>query len=63
MAEFTTVIFLPTRGKWATREMAGRVVYWAVGDEATVVFWARDGLIVHVAGEAADVESAIPRLP
>lgn len=63
MAEFTTVIFLPTRGTWATREMAGRVVNWAVGDEATVVFWARDGLVVHVAGEAADVETAIPRLP
>ena len=63
VAEFVDVITLPPRGRWATREVAGRVVQWASGAEFTVAFWATDGLVVHVAGRVDLVEAAIPRLP
>lgn len=62
-SEFEFVISLPTKGTWRERDVAGRSVRWASGDEFTVAFWARDGLVVHVAGDAAVVESAIARLP
>jgi hypothetical protein len=62
-AEIGSTIYLPPRAKWSEREIAGRTVNWAEGREFTVAFWARDDLVVHVAGRAADVERAIPRLP
>jgi len=62
-AEFSSVIYLPPRGKWTEREIAGRSVKWAAGQEFTVAFWTLDGLVVHVAGRADDVENAVPRLP
>lgn len=63
MDEFGSAIYLPTRGTWSAREFAGRMVNWATGPEFTVAFWAQDGLVVHVAGPAEDVERAIPLLP
>jgi hypothetical protein len=63
VAEFGSAIYLPPRGKWSTREFAGRTVNWATGPEFTVAFWAQDGLVVHVAGRAEDVERAVPLLP
>ena len=40
---------------------------WAEGrienQQFTIAFWARDGLVVHVTGQPADIEAAIPRLP
>jgi hypothetical protein len=63
VAEFNDVITLPPRGRWSARELAGRTVQWATGQEFTVAFWAQDGLVVHVAGRADLVEAAIPRLP
>jgi hypothetical protein len=48
---------------WHSRDLAGRTVRWATGEEFTVAFWATDGLVVHVAGRADLVEAAIPRLP
>ncbi len=62
-AEFGTAIYLPSRGKWQQREIAGRTVKWASGHEFTVAFWSRDALVVHVAGEADAVEAAIAKLP
>jgi hypothetical protein len=62
-AEFADVITLPPRGRWASREIAGRTVQWASGEEFTVTFWATDGLVVHVAGRADLVDAAIPQLP
>jgi hypothetical protein len=61
--EFTTVIHKWPGSKWATRDIAGRSVNWAVGKEFTVGYWTRDGMVLHVAGEAAAVERAITRLP
>jgi hypothetical protein len=63
VAEFGDVITLPQRGRWAARDVAGREVQWATGQEFTVAFWATDGLVVHVAGRVDLVEAAIPRLP
>jgi len=62
-AEFADAITLPPRGRWTSRDVAGRTVRWATGEEFTVAFWATDGLVVHVAGRADLVEAAIPRLP
>jgi hypothetical protein len=63
LAEFVSAIYLPPRGKWVVREVAGQTVNWATGPEFTVAFWARDGLVVHVAGRTEDVERAVPALP
>jgi hypothetical protein len=38
-------------------------VSWATGREFTVAYWARDGKVLHVAGEADAVERAVARLP
>jgi hypothetical protein len=61
--EFAAVIVLPPRGSWTSSDVAGRTRSWASGKEFTVAFWANDGLVVHVAGRAEDVERAIPLLP
>jgi hypothetical protein len=63
LAEVESAITLPPRGRWSDREVAGRKVRWASGTEFTVAFWARDGLVVHVAGSVQDVERAAPLLP
>ena len=62
-AEFATVIALPPGGKWGKREIGGRTLNWAPGREFTVALWANAGLVVHVAGNAEDVEEALPKLP
>jgi hypothetical protein len=61
--EFASVIHLPQRAAWTTRVMAHRTVNWATGDEFSVAFWARRGLVVHVAGTAEAVEDAVQFLP
>jgi hypothetical protein len=63
MAEMEPAITLPPRGRWRDRQIAGRKVRWSPGTEFTVAFWARDGLVVHVAGSSEDVERAAPLLP
>jgi hypothetical protein len=62
-AEFRSVISRMPGSAWEGRDVAGRQVTWASGEEFSVAFWARDGLVVHVAGDARVVEEAIPRLP
>jgi hypothetical protein len=63
LVEVESAITLPPRGRWSDREVAGRKVRWSSGVEFTVAFWARDGLVVHVAGSAEDVQRAAPLLP
>jgi hypothetical protein len=60
--EFELVISLPPKGEWGVRQIAGKSVQWAAGSEFTVAIWARDGLVVHVAGDATEVERAATRL-
>lgn len=62
-SEFLSVIFRLPGSKWQRREIAGTGVNWASGREFTVGFWARDGMVIHVAGEPEAVERAIARLP
>lgn len=61
-AEFRSAIARPPGSKWQKRHIAGRDVNWASGRDGSVAYWARDGLVLHVAGEAG-VEGAIERLP
>lgn len=61
-AEFQSVIFRLPGSKWQRRAIAGRQVNWASGREFNVAFWARDGVVIHVAGEVATVERAVERL-
>ena len=61
-AEFQSVIFRLPESKLQRRDIAGRQVNWASGREFNVAFWARDGVVIHVAGEVAAVEGAIGRL-
>ena len=63
LAEVESAITLPPRGRWRDRHVAGRKVRWSFGTEFNVAFWARDGLVVHVAGSVEDIERAIPLLP
>jgi hypothetical protein len=63
LAEVESAITLPTRGRWTDRQVAGRKVRWSSGTEFTVAFWAGDGLVVHLAGSAEDIERAAPLLP
>lgn len=60
--EFELVVSLPPNGSWVVRQVAEKSVQWATGAEFTVAFWARDGLVVHVAGNAAEVERAVARI-
>ena len=62
-SEFQSVIFRLPGSTWEPRVIADREVQWASGVEFTAAFWARDGMIVHVAGQPGIVESAISRLP
>lgn len=62
--EFATVIFKPGRKPWQGREVGGRTVRWADATASApfnVAWWARDGLVFHLAGDADDVERAIAR--
>jgi hypothetical protein len=61
-AEFQSVIFRPPGSKWGRREIAAGEVNWASGREFNVAYWARDGVVIHVAGEVAAVESAVQRM-
>jgi hypothetical protein len=61
--EFRSAIARWPGSAWESRTIAGRRVTWASGDEFTVAFWARDGLVIHVAGRPEDIERAAPRLP
>jgi hypothetical protein len=64
LAQFETAIAHPmVDGDWSSREIHGRQVRWATGPEFTAAFWARDDMVVHVAGEVGPVEAAIARLP
>ena len=62
-SEFQSVIFRLPGSRWQRREIAGRHVNWASGREFNVAYWTRDGVVIHVAGEAAAVERAVGRLP
>jgi hypothetical protein len=56
-------------GRWQLRDVAGRAVWWAqtkgepFGWEYEVAWWARDGLVVWVAGPTAWLEGAVAGLP
>jgi hypothetical protein len=63
LAEVESAITLPPQGRWRDRQVDGRAVRWSSGTEFTVAFWARDGLVVHVAGSSEDVERTAPLLP
>jgi hypothetical protein len=62
-AEFQAVIYRPPGSRWGRRDIAGRHVNWASGREFNVAYWARDGMVIHVAGQVAAVEDAVKRLP
>jgi hypothetical protein len=62
-AEFQAVFPRLPGSKWQVREIAGRSVVWASGREFTQAYWARDGLVVAVAGDPGAVEQAVSRLP
>lgn len=62
-AEFESVIFRLPGSKWQRREIGDKDVNWASGREFTVGYWARDGIVIHVAGQPEAVERAIARLP
>lgn len=62
-SEFQSVIFRLPGSNWQRREIGGREVNWASGEDFNVAYWARDGMVIHLAGEAREVESAIERLP
>ena len=61
--EFRSVIFHLPGSTWESRTIAGKQVQWASGDEFTVAFWARDGMVLHVAGQPEVVVPAVSRLP
>lgn len=61
-AEFQPVIVRLPGSQWQRRDIAGRQVNWASGREFDVAFWARDGVVIHVAGEVTAVERALGRL-
>lgn len=60
--EFETVIYRLPGTKWQLREIGGQRVMWASGREFTVAYWPRDGVIMHVAGNAGAVQRAVERL-
>jgi hypothetical protein len=62
-AEFQAVFPRLPGSTWQPREVAGRMVSWASGREFTQGVWARDGMVIGVAGNPSAVEQAIPRLP
>lgn len=56
------VIFRLPRSTWQRRDIAGRQANWASRREFNVAFWARDGVVIHVAGEVTAVKRAVERL-
>lgn len=58
-----TVVARPPGTLWSERSIDGTTVSWADGLEFTAALWARDGLAVAVAGNAAHVARAYARLP
>lgn len=62
--EFASVIHLPPREKWETREIDGKAVQWAGGRDFHVAFWALDGLVVAAsASDAEGLEQLVSHLP
>jgi hypothetical protein len=62
-SEFRSVIFRIPGSRWESRTISGREVQWASGEEFTVVFWARDSMVIHVTGQPEVVVPAVSRLP
>jgi hypothetical protein len=62
-SEFRSVIFRLPGSDWEMQTIDGREVHRATGKEFTVVFWARDGMVIHVTGQPEVVIPAISRLP
>ena len=62
-SEFRSVIFRLPGTEWEARTIDGRDVMWASGQEFTVAFWTRDGMVVHVTGQPKAIVGAIGRLP
>ena len=62
-SEFRSVIFRIPGSKWESRTVSGREVQWASGEEFTVAFWARHGMVIHVTGQPEVVVPAVSRLP
>jgi hypothetical protein len=62
MTEFEGVDTIPG-GTKPPRTIAGREVSWRERPEFTTARWARDGMVVAVAGDPSRVEAAIERLP
>jgi hypothetical protein len=63
VSEFEAVVVKPRGAQWEVRRIAGRDVRWAANAEATISYWAVDGLVIHVGGEGEKVDKAIARLP
>lgn len=61
--EFRFVIFHIPGSTWEPRTIGGREVQWASSEEFTVVFWARDGMVIHATGQPEVLVPAITRLP
>lgn len=62
-AQFQSVFPRLPGSKWQPREVAGKAVSWGSGREFTQAVWARDGMVVGVAGSPEAVEDAVKRLP
>ncbi len=63
---FGSVIFRPRRSSWSDRSFGDTTVFWAEGPEGPeyfhVAYWARDEVVLHVAGLPNDMEAVIRRV-
>ncbi len=63
---FSSVIHRPRGSSWQERTIGGVSVRWAEGvdhgDAWQVAYWTGDGLVFHVSGPVAEMESFIARL-
>lgn len=63
---FGSVIFRPRGSSWSDRTIGETTVSWAEGREGPehwyVAYWARDELVLHVAGQPNDMEAMIRRV-
>jgi hypothetical protein len=62
VGEFQLVVPAPGAPQ-SERMIGGRAVAWSEHPEFTTAQWARDGLVIGVAGDPVDVGAAIDRLP
>jgi hypothetical protein len=68
LGAFALVVTRPSHAPWTTRVIGPTTVAWAdgtfddIGDDGAVAYWAEDGLVLHVAGPVAAVETAIRAL-